>query len=235
MSLYKSRENMESTQSAIEIKNLNFGYQHDKPIIKIENLSIKTGEKVFIYGPSGYGKSTLLNLISGVLNFSEGDIQVLDKKIKELSVSKKDILRGSEIGYIFQIFNLIPYLNIKENIVLPCMINKERAHGRDFHTQADELIQKLNLSEHVSKNPTELSIGQQQRVAQARALIGNPKIVIADEPTSSLDEKNTIEFMNLLISEWEKRKFTLVFVSHDERLKKYFDRSISLPEINKAI
>lgn len=226
---------MNSNLSAIEIKNLTFGYQKDKPIIKIDDLKINSGEKVFIYGPSGYGKSTLLNLISGVLSFSEGEIVVLDKNIKTLSVSKKDILRGSEIGYIFQIFNLIPYLNIKENIVLPCMINKERAHQQDFHAQADELIQKLNLSEHVDKNPTELSIGQQQRVAQARALIGNPKIVIADEPTSSLDEKNTTEFMNLLISEWEKRKFTLIFVSHDERLKKYFDRSISLPEINRAI
>lgn len=226
---------METQQAAITVDNLKFGYQSNQTIINIESLRINQGEKVFIFGPSGYGKSTLLNLISGVLSFSEGNIEVLGKKIRTLNVSDKDILRGSEIGYIFQIFNLIPYLDIKENIILPCLINKERAHGDDFKAQADELISKLNLSEHVLKNPTELSIGQQQRVAQARAMIGNPKIIIADEPTSSLDEKNTIEFMNLLLSEWEKRKFTLVFVSHDERLKKYFDRSISLPEINKAI
>lgn len=220
---------------SIAVNQLKFSYNNTKQVINIDDLKIQAGEKVFIYGPSGYGKSTLLNLISGVLNFSHGDIEVMGKKISNLSVSEKDILRGSEIGYIFQIFNLIPYLDIKENIILPCLINKERAHGSDYHAQADELIAKLNLTEHVSKNPTELSIGQQQRVAQARALIGNPKIIIADEPTSSLDEKNTTEFMNLLLSEWEKRKFTLVFVSHDERLKKYFDRSISLPEINKAI
>lgn len=226
---------MEQVEHSIAINQLKFGYDTKKNVISIDELKIRAGEKVFIYGPSGFGKSTLLNLISGVLNFKEGEIEILGKKIKSLSVSQKDILRGSEIGYIFQIFNLIPYLDIKENIELPCMINKERTHGVDYKNQADELIAKLNLSEHVSKNPTELSIGQQQRVAQARALIGNPKIIIADEPTSSLDEKNTTEFMNLLISEWEKRKFTLVFVSHDERLKKYFDRSISLPEINKAI
>jgi putative ABC transport system ATP-binding protein len=223
-----------TVNSAISINQLKFGYNSHKQILDIESLNIIEGEKVFIYGPSGYGKSTLLNLLSGVLTFKDGSINVLGKELKTLGQGSKDVLRGAEIGYIFQIFNLIPYLNIKENIVLPCMINKERTHGLDFEAQANELIAKLNLSEHVEKNVTELSIGQQQRVAQARALIGNPKLIIADEPTSSLDEKNTAEFMNLLLSEWEKRKFTLVFVSHDERLKKYFDRSISLPEINKA-
>jgi len=225
---------MDQNVNSINISNLKFGYTENKNIIDIEFLKIQKGEKVFIYGPSGHGKSTLLNLISGVLNFKEGEIEILGKSVKNLSVSRKDELRGSKIGYIFQIFNLIPYLNVTENVVLPCLINKSRSSNQDFYMQAEELIKKLNLFEHKDKNPTTLSIGQQQRVAQARALIGNPEIIIADEPTSSLDEKNTIEFMNLLLSEWEKRKFTLIFVSHDERLKKYFDRSLSLPEINKA-
>jgi putative ABC transport system ATP-binding protein len=221
--------------AAIKISKLKFSYSHQKNILDIDELQINPGEKVFIYGPSGYGKSTLLNLISGVLRFDQGSLEVLGKDLATLSSSQKDKLRGSEIGYIFQIFNLIPYLNIKENITLPCLINKTRGAGSNFHEHADELIKKLNLDNFQNQLVTELSIGQQQRVAQARALIGNPKLIIADEPTSSLDEKNTQEFMNLLMSEWEKRKFTLVFVSHDERLKKYFDRSISLPEINKAI
>jgi putative ABC transport system ATP-binding protein len=111
------------------------------------------------------------------------------------------------------------------------MINKKRAHD-DYDKQAEELIDSLGLRDHIHKKVTDLSIGQQQRVAAARALIGNPEMVIADEPTSALDEKNTREFMELLMSVWEKKKFTLLFVSHDERLKSYFSRSISLPEIN---
>ncbi|MBP9680736.1 MAG: ABC transporter ATP-binding protein [Bacteriovorax sp.] len=221
--------------SSIQISNLKFSYSSQKNILDISSLQISEGEKVFIYGPSGYGKSTLLNIISGVLSYETGTVNVLGRDLNKISKSSRDKLRGSEIGYIFQIFNLIPYLNLKENIILPCLINKERSEHANFHDHADELISKLGLQGHLDRNVTDLSIGQQQRVAQARALIGNPKLLIADEPTSSLDEKNTTEFMNLLMSEWEKRKFTLVFVSHDERLKKYFDRTISLPEINKAI
>lgn len=221
--------------SSIQISNLKFSYSSQKNILDISSLQISEGEKVFIYGPSGYGKSTLLNIISGVLSYETGTVNVLGRDLNKISKSSRDKLRGSEIGYIFQIFNLIPYLNLKENIILPCLINKERSEHAKFHDHADELISKLDLQGHLDRNVTDLSIGQQQRVAQARALIGNPKLLIADEPTSSLDEKNTTEFMNLLMSEWEKRKFTLVFVSHDERLKKYFDRTISLPEINKAI
>lgn len=225
---------MSDKQLSLKINDLTFAYEKNKNVLDISNFEVIAGEKVFLYGPSGYGKSTLLNLMAGVLNFKHGTIEVLGSDLNSLSNSKKDILRGTEIGYIFQIFNLIPYLNIEENIILPCLINKERAHNIDFRVQARELINVLGLKDHIHKNVTELSIGQQQRVAQARALIGNPRLVIADEPTSSLDELNTKEFMNLLMNEWEKRKFTLVFVSHDERLKKYFERCVSLPELNKA-
>jgi len=175
----------------------------------------------------------LLNLISGVIPAFSGNIEVLGKKLLELSNSERDLLRGSEIGYIFQMFNLIPYLNVEENIQLSFKINPDRVRGLDVQKQVNDLIVALNLSEHRFKKTYHLSIGQQQRVAQARALVGQPSLIIADEPTSSLDANNSQEFMQLLINEWEKRKFTLVFVSHDERLKKYFDRSISLPEINK--
>jgi len=220
--------------NAIEIRGLEFSYPSSPPIINIQEIQIAEGDKVFLYGPSGHGKSTLLNLLAGVLDSKIGELNVLGMNLTKLSQGKKDLLRGAEIGYIFQIFNLIPYLNLKENIVLPCLINKKRAHGMDYNQQADELITTLGLAKHIHKPVTDLSIGQQQRVAAARALIGNPKLVIADEPTSSLDEKNTEEFMNLLVKEWDKRKFTLIFVSHDERLRKYFDTTISLPSINQV-
>ncbi len=217
---------------AISIKNCLFSYNHsDKLVIKIEQLDIEKGEKIFLYGPSGYGKSTLLNLISGVLKASSGVVSVLGLDLTTLAQSKRDYLRGEKIGYIFQIFNLIPYLTVKENIVLPCLINKKRAI-KGYDKQAEELIDSLGLREYINAKVTDLSIGQQQRVAAARALIGNPEMIIADEPTSALDDKNTREFMELLMSVWEKKKFTLIFVSHDERLKSYFSRAISLTEIN---
>lgn len=225
---------------SIKVKDLKFSYQSPKKnktaplILSIDELEIDSGEKVFLYGPSGHGKSTLLNILAGVLEVKNGNVEVLGVNLHDINQGARDHLRGENVGYIFQIFNLIPYLNIKENIILPCLINKKRGEGIDYHAQADELIKTLGLIEHADHKVTDLSIGQQQRVAAARALIGNPKLVIADEPTSSLDEKNTTEFMDLLLNEWEKRKFTLVFVSHDTGLKKYFPRTISLPDINKV-
>lgn len=218
---------------AIGLKNCLFSYDtNSKLVINIDQLDIESGEKVFLYGPSGHGKSTLLNLTAGVLKANSGTVEVLGKDLTKLNQSQRDHLRGEKIGYIFQIFNLIPYLTVKENIILPCLINKKRSSA-DFHKQAEELIDSLGLREQIDKKVTDLSIGQQQRVAAARALIGNPEMIIADEPTSALDEKNTNEFMKLLMKVWEKQKFTLIFVSHDERLKSYFSRSISLPEINR--
>jgi putative ABC transport system ATP-binding protein len=217
---------------AISLKKCLFSYnQSDKLVINIDQLDIESGERVFLYGPSGHGKSTLLNLTAGVLKANSGEVTVLGEDLTKLTQSTRDNLRGEKIGYIFQIFNLIPYLTVKENIILPCLINKKRADG-NYDKQAEELVDSLGLREHIHKKVTDLSIGQQQRVAAARALIGNPEMIIADEPTSSLDEKNTREFMELLMSVWEKKKFTLIFVSHDERLKSYFSRAISLPEIN---
>jgi putative ABC transport system ATP-binding protein len=225
---------MKNKQLSLKICNLKFSYENNKTILDIPLLEIEKGSKVFIHGPSGHGKSTLLNIISGVLPFKNGEVFVLKNNLKLLSPLKKDQLRGAKIGYIFQIFNLIPYLNIFENITLPCMINKNRSEGLDFKMQAHNLINKLGLEEIIYQSIQELSIGQQQRVAQGRALIGSPELVIADEPTSSLDELNTQYFMELLLSEWEEKKFTLIFVSHDERLKKYFDHIIDLKNINKA-
>ena len=223
---------------SILLKDLKFSYKSQghipsPPVLNIDKLEILSSEKVFLYGPSGFGKSTLLNIIAGVLEVQTGHVEVLGTNLHDISQGARDHLRGENLGYIFQLFNLIPYLNIRENIILPCLINKKRSLGVDFYAQADELINLLGLKDHAEKNVTDLSIGQQQRVAAARALIGNPKLVIADEPTSSLDEKNTSEFMDLILSEWEKRKFTLLFVSHDTALKKYFPRTISLPDINK--
>lgn len=222
--------------SFIEIQNLTFSYHKNKSnteVIHIPKLSLEKGQSLFLYGPSGHGKSTLLNIIAGVLSPSSGHILIDQESVTALSSSKKDLWRGDHLGYVFQNFNLISYLNILENIMLPTKFSKIRNAKADT-TRALELIERMNLKEYLHQSVNDLSIGQQQRVALCRALIGDPKLLLADEPTSSLDEKNTQELMNLLKEEKERTGLTMIFVSHDLRLKPYFDRELSLAEINLA-
>ncbi len=217
------------------MKNLSFHYGDGHPILELNDFEIKMQEKVFVYGPSGCGKSTLLGLIAGVFFPQKGTLKVLGFDFCASSRGKRDEIRGKEIGYIFQTFNLIPYLSCLENILLPCIITRQRKAKitKSLEQEAALLAEHLNLTNVLQKKAYQLSVGQQQRVAAARALIGSPQLVIADEPTSSLDGKNTNEFIKLLLQEWEEKKFTLVFVSHDERLADEFNRSVSLPEINR--
>ena len=221
---------------AINVQNLSFHYEDTHPILKLDSFEVKNQEKIFIYGPSGCGKSTLLGLIAGVFLPQQGTLEVFGLDFCSTSRSKRDEIRGKEIGYIFQTFNLIPYLSCLENILLPCKITPERKSKiiGSLEQEAALLAEHLNLTEVLHKKARQLSVGQQQRVAAARALIGNPQLVIADEPTSSLDGKNTNEFLELLLRKWEEKKFTLVFVSHDERLANEFNCSVSLPEMNRV-
>ena len=221
---------------AINIQDLSFHYEDTHPILKLDSFEVENQEKMFIYGPSGCGKSTLLGLIAGVFLPQQGTLEVFGLDFCSTSRTKRDEFRGKEIGYIFQTFNLIPYLSCLENILLPCKITRERKSKitGSLEQEAALLAEHLNLTEVLHKKARQLSVGQQQRVAAARALIGNPQLVIADEPTSSLDGKNTNEFLELLLRKWEEKKFTLVFVSHDERLANEFNRSVSLPEMNRV-
>ncbi len=223
--------------SVVKLNNIIFSYDKKDIILNIDSLSIKKGKKVFIYGPSGSGKSTLLNLISGIITQESGEVIVLDKNLKDLSFLQIDRLRGNHIGFIFQNFNLIPYLTIYENVLLPLKSSKLRASKIKNNTKKEiyKIASHLKIEDFLNKKVTELSVGQQQRVAVARALIGSPEIIIADEPTSSLDEDITDKFMQLLIDEHKKNNFTLIFVSHDRRLSKFFDEEISLITINKGV
>ena len=223
------------SQYSLEFKNLKFSYEISNPedsILEIDSFKAMKGEKIFLYGPSGCGKSTLLNLVAGVLKPTDGSIRVLGHDFDSLPSSKKDRIRGEKIGYIFQSFNLIPYLSVKENILLPLWMNKKKDSSEKGLTS---ILKSLNIEEFQDSEVVNLSIGQQQRVAAARALVGNPHLVIADEPTSSLDKKNTLEFMELLLKKWEEEKFTLLFVSHDETLAKFFEKKVSLEELNERL
>lgn len=219
---------------AIKIENLYFSYDSHNVVLNLKKLRVSKYEKHFLYGPSGHGKSTLLNLIAGVLPHNKGHIQVLGEDYSSLSSHAKNKLRGHKMGHIFQNFNLIPYLNVKENILLPARLFGRGQSWQESLEECHQFIKTLGMSEHANKLPTQLSIGQQQRVAQARALLGRPQLIVADEPTSSLDEKNTDEFMKLLIEHCQKKQLTLLFVSHDHRLKSYFDASTDLNEVNEV-
>jgi putative ABC transport system ATP-binding protein len=204
--------------------------------LHIDALRIDAGSTVFLYGPSGCGKSTLLGLLAGVLVPSSGRVSLLGTDWAAMSGARRDAFRADHVGYIFQQFNLLPYLSVLDNVLLPCRFSARRAARAGATTSAAEsLLARVGLPQPLWSRPVAmLSVGQQQRVAAARALIGTPELVIADEPTSALDAPLRDGFMDLLLGECRAAGSTLVFVSHDERLAPRFDRQLSLASINRA-
>lgn len=232
---------MASTSCAIHLDKVRFAWpKQAKPVIAIDCLTIAAQQHVFIKGPSGSGKSTLLNLITGMVQPQSGQITLLEQNIGSLSPSQRDQFRSDHIGYIFQQFNLLPYLSVIENVLLPCRFSHRRkqntlASGLSLEQHAEQLLTRLHLPQNCfSQSVNQLSIGQQQRVAAARALIGQPELIIADEPTSSLDSDNRQAFIELLIEEANRSAATVIFVSHDTSLQTYFDSVIELFSINQA-
>ncbi len=210
-------------------------------IINIDQLAILRGERVFLRGPSGSGKSTLLSVLAGMVTPDEGRIRVLDRDIGALGAAARDRYRADHIGFVFQMFNLIPYLSVVENVCLPCGFSDRRRQraieqAGSVAAEARRLLDHLDMSDPQlqSRPVTELSVGQQQRVAAARALIGAPELVIADEPTSALDADLRQVFVDLLFAECERVNATLVFVSHDVTLAAVFDRSLEFLDINRV-
>ena len=221
--------------NSIEIRNLRFSYPEapHSPILQVPRWSVAAHDHVFIHGPSGCGKSTLMNLISGMLSPQQGEICVLGERLDNMSTHRRDQFRGNHIGYVFQQFNLIPYLNAIENLQLSQRFSKSKNSRRS--TETTELLQQLNIDDTTAHLPCEkLSIGQQQRVAIARALINEPEILIADEPTSSLDTENRDNFMSVLMQLVNEKQITLIVVSHDLTLAKYFKQSITLNDITQS-
>lgn len=228
---------MSDTRPAIRLTDLCFSYGKGPEILRIPSFQVEAKEKVFLFGPSGSGKTTLLGVLAGVLGGYTGGVEVLGRDLAKLSGSQRDAFRGSHIGYIFQLFNLIPYLSVMENITLPCRLSAERRarlKGASLEQAAHATATRLGIDELLTKPVTNLSVGQQQRVAAARSLIGAPELIIADEPTSSLDFDHRERFLELLFESCQAAGSTLLFVSHDRSLMHLFDRQLSLPDINKA-
>jgi putative ABC transport system ATP-binding protein len=210
------------------------------PCLDIPELAIDAGERIFIHGPSGSGKSTLLALFGGVLTPERGRVQVLGTNLVSLRASRRDRFRCDHVGFIFQLFNLVPYLSVLDNVMLPCrfsVLRRERciSTGKSVRAEALRLLSHLDMDASLlARKVTDLSVGQQQRVAAARALLGRPEIVVADEPTSALDADRQHAFLQLLLQECSDAGATLLFVSHDRRLASAFTREIDLQGVNRA-
>jgi putative ABC transport system ATP-binding protein len=210
------------------------------PCLDIAGFRMAAGERVFLHGPSGSGKSTLMSLIGGVTVPERGQVSVMGTDLVRLPGAARDRFRAEHLGFVFQLFNLIPYLSALENILLPCRFSTRRraaveAAGGSVRDEALRLAQQLDLAPDLLDRPAaELSVGQQQRVAAARALIGGPRLVIADEPTSALDADRERAFLDLLLAECAATGAAVLLVSHDVRLAERFDRAVALAEINRA-
>lgn len=205
--------------------------------LSIPQFLVRRGERVFLQGASGSGKSTLLSLLGGVLLPQPCHLRVLDTDLTALTSSARDRFRVDHVGFLFQQFNLVPYLSVLENVLLPCRFSQRRRRqalesGVSLEQSAARLLDQLGLDVTLARQPaTALSVGQQQRVAAARALIGHPELIIADEPTSALDAARQAEFLDLLLGRCDDENVTLIFVSHDQRLGSHFSRTVDLNEL----
>jgi len=224
---------------AIRVRQLEFGWGKAPALLRLEDFRLGRGERLFLYGPSGSGKTTLLNLLAGVLVPQAGSVELLGQPFSRCNARQRDQMRADYSGFIFQVFNLLPWLSLEENVRLPCQFSASRRqraiqrHGSEA-VAARYLLGELGLAGDVLQRPVaQLSVGQQQRVAAARALIGEPPLIIADEPTSALDSDMRQVFIELLIDQVDRNNSSLLFVSHDHSLKSFFSRSLSLAELNQ--
>lgn len=225
--------------TCVELNQLEFSWPGaQSPLLSIPQLSLARGERVLLRGASGSGKSTLLSLIAGIYTTVPGQVQVLGHDLAKLNQHQRDRLRANEIGYIFQQFNLLPYLSAIANVTLACQFapaRRQRLAGASINATATALLDRLGLSWAQQQQPAhQLSVGQQQRVAAARALLGSPALIIADEPTSALDQAHRDDFIQLLFEACAEQETTLLFVTHDATLAPLFPRAIELQDINQA-
>ena len=221
--------------TALSLQNVSFAWPGAERLLDIAHFEMASDERVFLRGASGSGKSTLLGLISGILQPDQGALTVLGCDMMAANGRERDALRASDMGVIFQMFNLLPFLSVLQNVTLACQFSKDRRErvGGGLQAGARDILAGLGLTGEalLQRRVSDLSVGQQQRVAVARALLGGPKLIIADEPTSALDADARAQFMDLLFSAVERSGAALLMVSHDARLADQFDRVIQMADI----
>ena len=230
----------ENNGTAVQLSNIEFAWGPSVSDfqLKIDDFQLQKHESGILVGPSGAGKSTILSLICGTIRPKKGHIEIFGYSTENKSNSEKDGFRANHLGIIFQQFNLIPYLSAIDNVLLPLHFSpcRRNASGETHYNivrEAERLLDALGIEPETlgRQKAATLSIGQQQRVAAARAFIGAPQLIIADEPTSSLDEKSQDEFLDQLFSQKEITGATLLMVTHNPRVAKRFDKLIRLEDI----
>ena len=207
----------------ISTKNITFTYNKDQTFI-MPDLFCQAGNTILVTGNSGKGKTTYLHILAGLLKPNSGEIVIDNKEITHLKGSKADKFRGKNIGVVFQKSHFIASLSVLENLEMAIWL----ATGKKHKVRTKELLQKLDISEQAHKLPSQLSVGQQQRVSIARALMNEPKVLLADEPTSSLDDKNADNVIELLETLSKEYKTALIIVTHDNRIKQKFTNQITM-------
>lgn len=216
---------------ALRTHDLSFRWPGSDTRLCFPDLTLPQGEHLFLRGRSGCGKSTLLGLIAGLQAPSQGTLTVLGTDMSRLSARQRDRFRADHLGVVFQHFNLVPYLSALDNVLLPCRLSPVR-HERatpEPTGAAHTLLRRLDIPEdHWQRRVVQLSVGQQQRIAAARALIGTPELILADEPTSALDTDNRDRFLDLLLDLAAERGSSVVFVSHDSSLQSHFQHHSEL-------
>lgn len=227
---------------AIALRDVQFAWPgQNTPVLEIPAFSLAPGERLFLYGPSGAGKTSLLNLLAGIVLPQRGEVTLLGQSMAALSGRQRDRFRARHIGVVFQQFNLIPYLTVLANVCLAAHFAR-RAPGEgvgatpsDVRDHARELLGALGLPPKIAERPAStLSVGQQQRVAVARALITRPEILLADEPSSALDSDHRDAFMEVMLRQVADTGSTLIFVSHDRSLATAFDHQQDLRELSRV-
>lgn len=220
----------------ISLEDVQFGYGMQR-VLDIPRLWVEQGSSVLLRGISGGGKSTLLGLLAGVLLPGKGRVEVAGQALQDMGGAARDRFRADQLGVIFQQFNLLPFLSVRDNIALGLRFSRLRSARISGPLDAEiaRLLQALQLNpELMQRRAGTLSVGQQQRVAAARALIGRPALLLADEPTSALDREAATAFLKLMSAQCQAAGTTVLVVSHDDSLQPLFDRTISLSEINQA-
>ncbi|WP_346928986.1 ABC transporter ATP-binding protein [Clostridium sp.] len=197
-------------------------------ILKGISLNVDAGEFVAIVGESGSGKSTLLNILGGLMACDNGEIIINDNHIEKLTENELALFRRNNLGFIFQTYNLLPQLSALENVEMPLIFSGISKNER--RTRAKEMLERVGLADRMEHKPAELSGGQQQRVSIARALISNPKVILADEPTGNLDSKTSIEILNLLKELNQTYNMTFLVVTHSQVVYKYADKVVKMED-----
>lgn len=218
----------------LRIQNLRFRYPgQSTDLLQIDHFELKAGEKLFLYGPSGSGKSSFLELVAGIQTAQMGQVEVCGQNLTTMTEAQRDSHRARHLGFIFQSFNLLPFLTVEENVRLGVSFSSERKTKAASQSISD-LLSKLGLQGLENRRAGDLSVGQAQRVAAARAFLGGPELLLADEPTSALDSDHREAFLKVLFDLAADSKQSILFVSHDRSLAKLFDRSVSLTELGRG-